>query len=194
MQQFDELSSSKHDQASSATGGVANLLKNHNGYNDKNSLDSYLIAIRTDFKKGAFLGRLGYSKIADKADIVAPWRGFPTGGFTRAMAQYNWFANTKTYMARVGYDFGKANMIDGFSLMARYAIQDFDDDKPGVFGDSQVIHIDARQNIGKNLEAKFRLGYVMYDDDITGYNDDGTSYTKTDLSYTEYRFELNYFF
>ena len=194
MQQFDELSSSKHDRTSADTGGVANLLKNHNGYNDKNSLDSYLIATRLDFKKGAFLGRLGYSKIADKADIVAPWRGFPTGGFTRAMAQYNWFANTKTYMARAGYDFGKAGLLEGFSVMGRYAIQDFDDDKPGVFGDSQIIHIDLRQNISKNLEAKFRFGYVIYEDDITGFNDDGSSYTKTDLSYSEYRFELNYFF
>ena len=194
MQQFDELSSSQHNQASTATGGVANLLKNHNGYDNKNSLDSYLVAARTDFKKGAFLGRLAYSYIADKADIVAPWRGFPTGGFTRAMAQYNWFANTKTYMARAGYDFGKAGMLDGFSIMGRYAIQDSDDDKPGVFGDCHVIHIDARQNIGKNLEAKFRLGHAMYDTGITGLNDDGSSYIKTDLSYTEYRFELNYFF
>jgi len=186
MNQMDDLSSSKHDKAAnSRTKGVANLKANNDGYDNKNSLDTYLIALRTDFKKGAFLGRLGYSKIADKADIVAPWRGFPTGGFTRAMAQYNWFANTKTYMARVGYDFGKANILPGFSVMARYAIQDFDDDKPGViFPDSNVIHVDLRQNIGKNMEAKFRFGYVDCDDNTK----------KTDLSYSEYRFELNYFF
>ena len=181
MQQFDDLNAN-YDVASAST--------NHTGYNNSTSLDTNLLAIRLDIKNSAFLGRLGYSKVADKADIVAPWRGFPTGGFTRAMAQYNWNANTKTYMARAGYDFGKANILDGFSIMARYAIQDTDDKKAGVFADSTVIHIDARQNIGENLEAKLRLGFVDYADDIVSLS----GATKTDLSYNEYRFELNYFF
>ena len=175
MQQMDNLS---------ADYDVANLKGNSSGYIDKQSLDSSLLALKLDIRKSAFLGRLGYSKVADKADIIAPWRGFPTGGFTRAMGQYNWYANTKTYLARVGYDFGKANILDGFSLMARYAIQDFDDNKAGVQADTNILNIDARQNIGKNLEAKLRLGFVT-DEDSAG---------KSDISYNEYRFELNYFF
>ena len=182
MQQFDDLN---------ANYGVANLKgKQAQGYDDPNSLDSNLLALRMDFKNGAFLGRLGYSKIADEADIVAPWRGFPTGGFTRAMAQYNWYANTKTYMLRLGYDFGKADIIPGFSIMGRYAIQDFDDNKDGVAADSHIIHIDMRQNIGKNMELKFRLGMVTADDNTLKSN--GT--LKADYSYNEYRLELNYFF
>ena len=160
------------------------------GYKDPTSLDSDLLAARVDFKHGAFLGRLGYSAIGDKADIVAPWRGFPTGGFTRAMAQYNWYANTKTYMVRAGYDFGKANMLPGFSIMMRYAIQDFDDTKDAVAADSTVIHVDARQNIGKNTELKFRLGIVNADNSTVK----STGALKTDYSYNEYRVELNYFF
>lgn len=175
MKQMDNLN---------ATYDVANLKAKNNGYKDPKSLDSSLLALRLDVKNSAFLGRLGYSKIADKADIVAPWRGFPTGGFTRAMGQYNWYANTTTYMARVGYDFGKAKLVDGFSLMARYAIQDFDDTKSGVQADTNILHIDARQNIGKNLEVKLRLGFVS-DEDSAG---------KSDVSYNEYRFELNYLF
>ncbi|MCF6309740.1 MAG: OprD family outer membrane porin [Sulfurimonas sp.] len=178
MEQMDNLD---------ATGNVASLkgssASNVAGYTNATSLDSSLLALRMDFKKGAFLGRLGYSKIADEADIVAPWRGFPTGGFTRAMAQYNWYANTKTYMVRAGYDFGKADMIPGFSIMGRYAVQDFDESKTGIAADSNVIHIDARQNIGKDLELKFRLG--MVDADEKGGKDG---------SYNEYRVELNYFF
>ncbi len=187
MQQFDDLN---------ANYDVANLLGRHDGYSlsDRKSLDASLLALRLDFKNKAFLGRIGYSKIADDADIVAPWRGFPTGGFTRAMGQYNWFANTKTYMFRAGYDFSKANIIPGFSIMARYAIQDTDDAKYGVAADSTVIHIDARQNIGKNLEAKFRMAIVNYDSGITGLRDSGAIFEKADLSYNEYRFELNYFF
>ena len=187
MQQFDHLG---------ANYDVANLLTKHDGYKQsaRESLETNLLAVRLDIKNRAFLGRLGYSQIADQADIVTPWRAFPTGGFTRAMAQYNWFANTKTYMARAGYDFGKANILDGFTVMARYAIQDTDDKKYGVAGDSTVIHVDARQNIGKNLELKLRVGIVNYADDITGLKDDGTAFSKTDLSYNEYRFELNYLF
>jgi hypothetical protein len=182
MQQFDNLGAS-YD--------VANLATNHVGYDNAKSLDSNLLAMRLDVKNKAFLARFGYSQIADEADIIAPWRGFPTGGFTRAMAQYNWYANTKTYMIRAGYDFSKAKLIPGFSIMARYAIQDFDDKKDGVQADSNVIHIDARQNIGKNLEAKIRLGFANADDSILKSN--GIDY-KSDVSYNEYRFELNYFF
>ena len=181
MQQFDKVH---------ATYNVANLKTNHVGYTDPKNLDSNLLALRLDIKTKAFLARFAYSRIADEADIVAPWRGFPTGGFTRAMGQYNWYANTKTYMFRVGYDFGKAKILDGFSVMARYAIQDFDDKKDGVQADSNVIHIDIRQNIGKNLEAKIRLGFVDADDSIRKSNGS----FKTDVSYNEYRFELNYFF
>jgi hypothetical protein len=178
MQQFDDLGA---DYNVSNLGGSSKA----GGYSDPTSLDTNLIAARLDVKNKAFLGRLGYSKIADKADIVAPWRAFPTGGFTRAMAQYNWYANTTTYMVRAGYDFGKAEMVPGFSIMARYAIQDFDDTKPGTPADSNVIHVDARQNIGSNLEAKLRLGFVDAKPGDSG---------KTDTSYNEYRVELNYFF
>jgi len=161
------------------------------GYDDPTSLDSSLVAARLDIKDKAFLFRLGYSAIEDAADIVAPWRGFPTAGFTRAMAQYNWYANTKTYMARIGYNFDKAGILDGFNIFARYAIQDFDDSKDNVQADSNILHVDIMQNIGKNLQAKVRLGLVSADDSIEKENLGGT---KTDASYNEYRFELNYFF
>jgi hypothetical protein len=181
MQQLDHLN---------ANYNVANLKANSAGYDDPNSLDTYLIATRVDFKKDAFMARVGYSYIADKADIIAPWRGFATGGYTRAMAQYNWYANTKTYMVRADYDFDKAGLLDGFSLMARYAIQDFDDKKPGVQADSHVLHVDARQNIGDSFQVKFRYGYSNEKAGIIDMN----GATKSDNSYSEYRLELNYFF
>ncbi|WP_297441184.1 OprD family outer membrane porin [Sulfurimonas sp.] len=174
MMQYDNLN---------ANFGVANLGGNQTGYANPNSLDSNLLCARVDFKQGAFLGRLGYSKVADKADIIAPWRGFPTGGYTRAMAQYNWYANTKSYMIRAGYDFGKANILPGFSAMVRYVIQDYDETKTAVRADSTVIHMDLRQNIGQSSELKFRLG--MVDTDIKAGKDG---------SYNEYRLEYNFFF
>ncbi|MCW8837568.1 MAG: OprD family outer membrane porin [Thiovulaceae bacterium] len=184
MQQIDNLDSATNVASLKGSSSV-------DGYDDPTSLDSSLIAIRLDIKDKAFLFRLGYSAIEDAADIIAPWRGFPTAGFTRAMAQYNWYANTKTYMARVGYNFDKAGIIKGFNIFARYAIQDFDDSKDAVQADSSILHLDAMQNIGKNLQAKVRIGLVSADDDIVKENLGGT---KTDVSYNEYRFELNYFF
>jgi len=145
-----------------------------------NSLDSWLLAARLDLlmpqKQGFF--RLGYSQIADKADILAPWRGFPTGGFTRAMAQYNWYANTKTYMARAAYKF-----TPNFDVSLRYAIQDFDDDKVNVQGDSTIWHLDTVYKFSPEFYMKTRVGIV--DADIKNGND---------VSYNEYRLEFNYLF
>jgi len=147
-----------------------------------NSLDSSLLALRLDLlmpdKKGFF--RLGYSKVDDKADIVAPWRGFPTGGFTRAMAQYNWYANTETFMIRGVYKF-----TPEFKMSLRYAIQDFDDDKKYVQADSNIWHLDAWYDITKRLQLKGRLGIVTADPADSG---------KADTSYNEFRVELNYMF
>jgi len=160
------------------------------GYKDRFNLDSSLAMARLVLKKGPLKAQVGYSAVADEADIVAPWRGFPTGGYTRAMAQYNWTANTKTTSAEVNYDFDKAGLISGFSALARYAMQDFDESKQGagVWADTNILHIDLRQNITKNLYAKIRLGLVDADTltAAAGGFDKG--------SYNEYRFELNYLF
>jgi hypothetical protein len=181
MQQFDYLNADYE---------VANLSGNQHGYDDKKSLDTNLIAARLDLKTKALLVRFAYSQVADEADIVTPWRGFPTGGYTRAMGQYNWRANTKTYLAKVAYDFDKAKLLTGFSAMIEYGVQDFDDDKDGVQADSNILHVDFRQNIGKNIQAKVRMGFCNVKDDIRK----SSGSFKKDKSYNEYRFELNYFF
>ena len=163
---------------------VANLKGDTTGYTNPNSLDGNLIAGRLDFKNGPMMIRLGYSEVDDKADIIAPWRGFPTGGFTRAMAQFNWYANTKTSMVRFDYDFGKAGLVPGFKLLSRFAMQDFDDAKSGVQADSDILHIDLTKELASNLEMKVRLGFVEGDDNPA----------KSDVSYNEYRLEFNYLF
>jgi hypothetical protein len=145
------------------------------------SLDGDLLAVRFDLllpeKKGFF--RLAYSKVGDKADIVAPWRAFPTGGFTRAMGQYNWFANTKTVMLRAVY-----RVMPDFTLSLRYAIQDFDDAK-FVPADSTVWHLDALYKVMDRFYLKGRLGIVDANPGDSG---------KIDTSYRDYRVELNYLF
>jgi len=162
------------------------------GYSAPDSLDGGLWAAKVQMEKGYGTLLVGYSKVEDDADIVAPWRGFPTGGYTRAMGQYNWMANTETWMVQAGYDFGKAGLIPGFSTKIAYAIQDFDDDKPDVQADSNILWIDMIQKVAavSGLEAKLRLGFVDGDDDTVAMN----GAVKSDPSYNEYRLEFNYLF
>ena len=156
---------------------------------DPSSLDGSLTALRLVLKKGNGKFQVGYSKIADDADIVAPWRGFPTGGYTRAMAQYNWYANTENYNIEAFYNFGKAGIISGFRGLIRYGMQNFDESKQaaGNQADSNILHIDLWEQISaiKGLEAKVRIGLVDADKRLSGVDQD---------SYSEYRFELNYLF
>ena len=157
------------------------------GYRDRYSLDGSVWMGRLVLNKGALKLLAGYSDVANDADLVAPWRGFPTGGYTRAMAQVNWIANTKSTMGEISYDFGKANILKGFKAIGRYVIEDFDESKQsaGAQADMRVVHIDLLQQITKTLDAKFRFGMVNADNRTNGIDKD---------SYNEYRFEINYLF
>jgi len=178
INQQDNLNSTKD--VASLKGTSLNL-----GYTNPYSLDAGALMAKIDIKKDAWKLRLGYSKIDDKADLIAPWRGFPTGGYTRAMAQYNWYANTKTYMIRADYDFGKAGIAKGLTGLIRYAVQDFDDNKDLVQADSNVIHFDIAKELSSDMYIKLRVGLVDADLNNT---------SKSDVSYNEYRLELNYLF
>ena len=166
----------------------ANIKNNTIGYKNSNSLDSQLFASRINFIRDMWSFHFGYSSVANKADIVAPWRGFPTGGYTRAMGQTNWYANTNTYMLRGDY-----RLNSNTRFMFRYAIQDFDDKKVGVQSDSRVFTFDINQKnflYFPSLYAKLRLAYIDGDSDSVAI--DGTP--KSDPSYNEIRLEFNYLF
>ncbi|RUM73588.1 MAG: hypothetical protein DSZ11_05550 [Sulfurovum sp.] len=181
----------QYDQGAGEIGG-ANLRNNTVGYRDSNRLDSSLFATKIDIKNEIWKLRIAYSKVADRGDIVAPWRGFPTGGFTRAMGQYNWYANTKTYMVRLDYDFEEAGIFPELKAYIRYAIQDFDEHKAGVQADSNVVTLDILKYFDSipNLYLKMRMAHV--DGESKEMALDGT--VKKDPSYNELRFEVNYLF
>ena len=158
-----------------------------NGYTNPKSLDSSMAMGRLLIKKGPFITQIAYSQVADEADFVAPWRGFPTAGYTRAIGQYNWNANAKTKSAEIFYDFSKYVIIPGFSALARYAEQDFDESKhaANMQTDSKVWHLDFRQHLTAALNAKVRVGLIDAQRRQSGEDLD---------SYNEYRFEVNYLF
>lgn len=166
--------------------GGASLKDDTQGYRHPKSLDGGLFAARIKLKKGVGDLMVGYSKVADDADLVAPWRGFPSGGYTRAMGQYNWYANTESWMLQADYDFAKAGLIPGFSTDVKYAVQNFDDKKPGTQADSNVLNINLEEKIPAvpGLSVKARFNFVRG----AGVG------SKKNPSDNEYRLEMNYLF
>ena len=179
MQQFDE--------GAGAIGG-ANLKTLTSGYTNKESLDTSLFAVRVDVVNDGIKLRFAYTDVADKGDILAPWRGFPTGGFTRTMGQYNWYANTKSYMVQLDYAF---ESIPDFKLISRFAVQDFDDNKIGVQADSNVFTLDLAKYFEEHkVYVKTRYAHVAGDANTIAAN----GLKKLNPSYDEIRFEINYLF
>jgi hypothetical protein len=187
MKQFDNGGGDVGGASLSGKLDRTNIGSNLYGYKEKHTLDSSAWMARLVLSKGALQLLAGYSDVADEADLVAPWRGFPTGGYTRAMAQLNWVANTQSAMLEANYDFGKANILKGFKTLARYVVQDFDEAKQsaGALADNKVVHIDLVQQITPQLDARVRFGNVNADNRLDGTDKD---------SYNEYRFEINYLF
>ncbi len=161
-------------------------------YRDPDSLDAELFGARLDVVQNDIKFRLGYTKIADRADIIAPWRGFPTAGFTRAMSQYNWYAGTESYMVQAEYSFN--DFFYNVGVLGRFVYQDFDDSKPAVQADSRVFTLDVMKGFEgtSNIYLKLRYGHVWGEDDtpLVGTADS----FKADPSYDELRLELNYLF
>ncbi|MGZ8547531.1 MAG: OprD family outer membrane porin [Sulfuricurvum sp.] len=160
------------------------------GYTNPNSADGSVIMARLVAANGPLELSTGYSKVSDDADIIAPWRGFPTGGYTRSMAQVDWIANTQNWAVKAVYDFGKAGLASGLKVAADYENMNFDDAKAAVSGftDRDIFHVDMWKTFKAvpNTEFKLRFATVNADPKIgttTDYN-----------SYNEYRFEINYLF
>jgi hypothetical protein len=164
------------------------------GYSDGSNADGSILMERLVLAKGPFALMAGYSKVSDDADIIAPWRGFPTGGYTRSMAQLNWVANTKSWMVKADYDFGKAGVIPGFKAFVDYADMDFDQAKITNNGtdlsDRNILHVDMVQEFKAIPNAEFRFRYATINSDPSSK----TGLTVDYESYQEYRFEINYLF
>lgn len=164
-------------------------------YSNPDSVDGSIIMARLVAANGPLELSAGYSKISDDADIIAPWRGFPTGGYTRSMAQVDWIANTKNWAVKASYDFDKAGLVPGMKIAADYESMNFDDSKAFVstFTDRDIFHVDVWQTFKTlpNTEFKFRFATVDADPAYTSATVQGTV---DNNSYNEYRFEINYLF
>ena len=172
--------------------GGANLRNDTRGYTDATTLESNLIAGRVDFIFDSSSLRLGYSKVGDKGDIISPWNGKPTAGYTRPMSGMNWYANTETFMIRADYDFPTNSFFEGLHIMSRYAINNFDDNKPGVTADNNVFTFNLIKRFKNNPNLFLKLRSIMVKEDHPITNIDGTF--KKDPSYNALRLEMDYLF
>jgi len=161
-------------------------------YDTTDNLDGSAWMSRLVLSNGPGSLSVGYSDIADKGDLVAPWRGFPTAGYTRDLTEYNWFANTESYMIKATYDFNKAGLVNGLFTQLDYAYMDYDEAKinAGTISktDRWIIHFDAIQAVEAvpGLEFRARLSWIDADSSPNAYQDYN--------SYTDFRFEVDYFF
>ncbi len=149
-----------------------------NGYKDADSLDSQMVAARLVGSYGLYKLNLGYSKVFDEADLITPWRGFPTAGYTRSMARYNWMANTKSYRVELQRNANKKGIYTDLFIQASILHTDADESKG--YADENYYYVGFVQNVPGLVELQWRLRL--------GYNDT----EKADADSLDGRFELNY--
>ncbi len=188
MEQFDDGAGKIGGAALS--GRLAGREGSYLGYKDADNVDGMLYGARLVLLKGPGLFHLGYTRVSDDADLITPWRGFPTGGYTRSMGQYNWQADTSSFMVKGAFDFGKANLVKGLRASVDWTFMNYDDNKEKLGSvsktDRYFIHADVwyRLPVKQFIEVKVRMGFVEADNKRSGHNP----------SYDEYRTELSYLF
>lgn len=161
-------------------GTLAGLSGESGGYKNADSLDSQMLAARLVAKFDVYKLNLGYSQVFDEADLITPWRGFPTAGYTRSMARYNWMANTKSYRIELVRNANKKGVYTDMFIQMSILHTDADESK-GYF-DENYYYIGFVQNIPALVDLQWRLRL--------GYNDTD----KVDADSLDGRFELNYLF
>jgi hypothetical protein len=164
----------------SYSGKLAGLSGESGGYKEADSLDSQMVAARLVGAYGLYKLNLGYSQVFDEADLITPWRGFPTAGYTRSMARYNWMANTKSYRIELQRNANKKGIYTDLFIQASILHTDADESK-GYF-DENFYYVGFVQNVPSLIELQWRLRL--------GYTDT----EKTDADSLDGRFELNYLF
>jgi len=175
LQQFDN--------GAGKVAGASLSTKGLDGYKNPNSLDSKLIATRIVTRFKDYKINLAYTHILDEADLVTPWRAFPTSGYTRSMGIYNWKANTKSY--RIELVKNKSKIGDYETPFIQTSILYIDGDIKKADTKSMYYYFAILQNIPSlpALQYKFRLGFRDFIGDSSSVSD-----------YVDTRLEFNYLF
>ena len=162
------------------SGKLAGMSGAAGGYKNADSLESQMIAARLVGSFGKYKVNLGYTQVFDEADLITPWRGFPTAGYTRSMARYNWMANTKSYRIELTRAANKSGIFTDLFVQASVLHTDADESK-GYY-DEDYYYVGFVHNLPAlvDLQWRLRLGY--------------TDTEKKDADSLDGRFEINYLF
>ncbi len=190
------------DNGAGAVGGASlsgDLNASHTrSYKDWDSLNSQMVAARLVFKYHKYKFNLAYTDILDEADLVTPWRGFPTSGYTRSMGRYNWKANTKSYRAEFVRGTSTDGIYNDIYVQASVMYQNNDAKKTGLnYDNSLYYYFGLMQNIAAldNMQWRFRIGYQQFlNSGSRVAKITPTTHKDSDFNNLDTRFELNYFF
>ncbi|WP_457744132.1 OprD family outer membrane porin [Sulfurimonas sp.] len=171
------------DNGAGKVGGASLYKTGLNGYKNPNSLDAGMIAAKIATRMEDYRLTLAYTGILNKADLVTPWRGFPTAGYTRSMGMYNWRANVKSYRVELVKGANKNGIYT--SPFIQTSILYINGDKTKAQTDSIFYYAGIVQNIPtmQALQYRLRLGWRDFIGDSSSVSD-----------YLDSRFELNYLF
>ena len=175
LQQFDN--------GAGAVGGPSIYLVGISGYKDAKSLNSKMLAARLVTKFDDYKINLAMTHVFDEADLVTPWRAFPTSGYTRSMGMYNWRASVTSYRLELV----KGATSNGFykTPFIQTSVLYMDGDSNKLETDSMFYYAGIVQNIPimPELQYKLRLGYRDFIGDSAAVSD-----------YLDSRLEFNYLF
>ena len=171
------------DNGAGKVGGASLYKIGLDGYKDANSLDGGMLGARIVTKFRDYKINLAYTGTFDKADLVTPWRGFPTAGYTRSMGMYNWRANVKSY---------RLELVKGANAKGIYttpfiqtSVLYIDGDQSKAETENLFYYAGLIQNLPAmpQLQYRLRLGWRDFIGDSSSVSD-----------YLDSRFELNYLF
>jgi len=171
------------DNGAGAVGGASLRGSAGTEYTNPNSLNAKMIAARIVTKIDGYRINLGYSNILDEADLVTPWRGFPTAGYTRSMGMYNWRANTKSYRLELVKGANKTGVYKNAFIQTSILYIDGDIEKKGT--KSMFYYFGIVKNLASvpEFQYRFRLGYRDFIKDSSSVS-----------NYIDSRLEFNYLF
>ena len=177
------------DNGAGKVGGANYLTSDTSHYKNPDSLESDMIAARIRLIKGKYGLNLAYTQVLDKSDLVTPWRGFPTAGYTRSMGVYNWRANDKSYRLQLTYGANASGIYtNGFWQTSVLYIKG---DEKDLNFDRMVYYFGYIKNLKSYPEFQYRLRVAYKDYRQTVLLDNGKDQS---LDFVDSRLEFNYIF
>lgn len=171
------------DNGAGKVGGASLYKTGLNGYKDANSLNAAMLGARVVARIKDYRINLAYTGVFNKADLVTPWKGFPTAGYTRSMGMYNWRANVKSYRIELVKGANSKGIYTTPFLQTSVLYMDGDTSKAET--DSFYYYAGIIQNLPSAPQFQYRLRL--------GWRDFISSAAPVS-NYLDSRFELDYLF